>query len=333
MAHDLETRADGRVAFALVGDTAWHGLAQAQWEAGTYVPVSEMLEAAFLAKWNVRTEPWEIPAGYNADKDFVRIIRDNPFGEGVDILGQALASYHPAQNEDLAAFGDALTAGGASPESAGSIKNGRQVFLSWLLPNEMVLDASGRADVVKTYLMVTTSHDGSASTKAVVTPVRPVCRNTMTLALRTAKSSVSVRHTRGASAAIEDARRTIGLSFAYMDAFQTEVEALIQTTIKDSTFESIIARAYPKPDEEAGKASLTKWETRIDHLWDIYRGSTCENIRDTAWGAYNALTEQLDYGTRPRKGSTDGVLASAAGFDPARNAKRADLFEMVKALV
>lgn len=333
MGHSLETRADGRVAFALVGDTAWHGLAQAQWEAGTYVPVSQMLEAAFLAKWNVRTEPWEVPTGYNADKAYVRIIRDNPFGEGIDILGQALSSYTPAQNEDLAEFGDALTAGGASPESAGSIKGGRQVFLSWLLPNEMVLDASGRADIVKTYLMVTTSHDGSSSTKAVVTPVRPVCRNTMTLALRTAKQTVSVRHTRNAAAALDESRRLLGLSFTYMDAFQTEVEALIQTDITDAVFHDIITRAYAKPDDEAGKAAMTKWETRIDHLWDIYRGETCANITGTAWGAYNALTEQLDYGTRPRGGKLDGVLASAAGFDPARNSKRADLFELVKARV
>lgn len=332
MAHLLEQHKDGRVAFALVGEPAWHNLANARWEAGTHVPVSEMLRAAMLSDWNVRTEPWEIPAGYHADKPFVRIIRDNPFEQRVDILGQALASYTPNQNEDLAAFGDALTQGGASPESAGSIKGGRQVFLSWRLPHEMVIDPSGRADKVDTYLLVTTSHDGSSSTKACTTPVRVVCNNTMTLALRGAKQSVSIRHTRNSAIALDEARRQLGLSFQYMEAFQSEVEELIRVDITDTTFEAIIAAAYPMPDDEAGKASLTKWQTRQDALWDIYRGVTCTNIHGTAWGAYNALTEQLDYGTKGRKGSQEGVMASAAGFDPLRNSKRNDLFTMVKAL-
>lgn len=333
MAHMLETREDGRVTFALVGDAAWHNLANARWEAGTHVPVSEMLSSALLSGWNVRTEAWDIPAGYNADKPYMRIIRDNPFGEGVDILGQALATYTPMQNEALADFGDALTAGGASPESAGSIKGGRQVFLSWLLPREMIINEGERGDRVVTYLLVTTSHDGSGSTKAITTPVRVVCNNTMTVALRGAKQAVSIRHTRNAAVALDEARRTLGLSFAYMDTFQAEAEALIRMDITDATFEAIIKAAYPMPDEDAGKASLTKWTDKQDALWDIYRGATCANIHGTAWGAYNALTEQVDYGTRPRKGKLEGVVSSAAIFDAQRNAKRSDLFHMVKALV
>jgi len=329
MSHELEQH-EGKVAFALVGDTAWHGLANAKWDAGTVVSVSEMLEAAFLAKWNVRTEPWEIPDGYSSDKDYVRIVRTNPFTGTTDILGQALGSYTPAQNEDVATFGDALTMGGAYPETAGSIYGGKRIFLSWLLPHGMVLDESGRADEVKSYLLVTTSHDGSSSTKALVTPVRTVCRNTLMLALESAKNMVSVRHTKNAPVAIEDARKTLRISASYMDAFQREAQMLIQTDITNQQAHDIFERVYPMPDKDAGKASLTKWETKQDSLWEYYTGSTCENIIGTAWGALNALTEQVDYGTKSRSAETG--LAAAAGFDAARNNKRNEMLAVVKSV-
>jgi hypothetical protein len=53
---------------------------------------------------------------------------------------------------------------------------------------------------------------------------------------------------------------------------------------------------------------------------------------NTAWGAYNTLTERLDWFRNPRGGNAEGVLAAASGFDAATNAEKNRLLKVVKAV-
>jgi hypothetical protein len=55
-------------------------------------------------------------------------------------------------------------------------------------------------------------------------------------------------------------------------------------------------------------------------------------IKDTAWGAYNTLTERLDWYRNPRGGNAESVLAAASGFDAATNAEKNRLLGIVKEL-
>ena len=327
MAHNIEMGANGEAAIAAVGAPMWHKL-------GTVfadrVTTTEMMSAAYLSDWNVRVEPWDLPNGYRSDKEYSRIIRTNPFDGGIDVLGQGLPTYIPMQNEDLALTGDAITAGGADPESAGSLKSGRITFLSWKLPEDMFIDPAGSNDRIQTYLMLSTSHDGSQATRASVVTCRPVWWNTYTLALAGAKTSISIRHTKNSPIAIEDARKSLGMAFTYMDKFQQEVEALIHTEMTQVQVVKAFETVYAMPDKEAGKAAMTKWEAKQDALMDIYTSPTCVNIAGTAWGVYSALTEQLDYGTKSRKGNGETALIAGSGFDANRNAKRNGLLDVVK---
>jgi hypothetical protein len=78
---------------------------------------------------------------------------------------------------------------------------------------------------------------------------------------------------------------------------------------------------------------MTKWETKVDLLDEIYGGDTNGMIAGNAWGAYNALTERLDW-YRPARGSNnEGILMGASGFDPATNAEKNRLLSIVKELV
>lgn len=49
------------------------------------------------------------------------------------------------------------------------------MFGSIALERETVLDPNGVGDKINTYLLLHTSHDGSASVQASITPVRVVC--------------------------------------------------------------------------------------------------------------------------------------------------------------
>jgi phage/plasmid-like protein (TIGR03299 family) len=332
MAHELETQ-NGVASFASLREPAWHGLGTVFTEEKT---TSEMLVAANLNNWNVRLEDMPIPSHLSSDKEYQYVVRTNPTDKTqTDILGVVGERYHVLQNEDLFSFGDNILDGGGRWETAGSLKGGRQVFGSLALERETVLDPNGVADVVKTYLLINTSHDGSIAIQASITPVRVVCANTLNVALNRTKKkdgvkqSFKIRHTQTANGKVQIARETFGMANAYMDEFDKMAQSLFAQEVSAKAFNDIILAAYPKPDKDT-KGAIKKWENKVDVINDIYTGEFNGMIAGNAWGAYNALTERLDWYRSARGGSNESILASASGFDPAINAEKNRLLTVVK---
>jgi phage/plasmid-like protein (TIGR03299 family) len=332
MAHDLENQ-NGKTSFASFREPAWHGLGTVFTEEKT---TQEMLDLANLSKWNVRLEDMEIPSNLTSDKSYQYVLRTNPTDNSqTDVLGIVGERYVPLQNEDLFSFGDNILDGGGRWETAGSIKGGRVVFGSLALERETVLDPTGVADKVKTYLLINTSHDGSIAIQASITPVRVVCANTLNLALNRkkkkngVKQSFKIRHTQTAEGKIQIARETLGLANAYMDEFDIMAKAMIEKEVNAKQFNDIVLAAYAKPEKDS-KGAVKKWENKIDIINDIYTGEFNGMIAGNAWGAFNALTERLDWYRSARGGSNESILASASGFDPAINAEKNRLLDVVR---
>jgi len=334
MAHDLES-VNGQTAFASLRQPAWHGL-------GTVfeneVTTKEMLDLAHLSDWDVRLEDVAIPDGFESDKGYSFVTRTNPFDRTKnDVLGVVGERYVPMQNEDLFDFGDLMLDGGGRWETAGSIKGGRQVFGSLALERETVLDPNGVGDKVNTYLLINTSHDGSVAIQASITPVRVVCANTLNLALsavtgkKAVKQSFKIRHTATASGKVQQAREALGLANTYMDEFDIMAKSMIETEISKAKFDEIVALAYPAPKGEDKKGSFKKHNSKIDLINSIYVGDYNNTIAGTKWGAFNALTERLDWYRSARGGNNESILASASGFDPMINAEKNRLLKLVLA--
>jgi phage/plasmid-like protein (TIGR03299 family) len=335
MAHELETQ-NGVASFASFREPAWHGLGTVFTEEKT---TSEMLAAANLSNWNVRLEDMPIPSHLTSDKDYQYVVRTNPTDNSqTDVLGVVGERYHVLQNEDLFSFGDNILDGGGRWETAGSLKGGRVVFGSLALERETVLDPSGVADKINTYLLINTSHDGSIAIQASITPVRVVCANTLNVALNRTKKkdgvkqSFKIRHTQTASGKVQIARETLGMANAYMDEFDKMAQSLFAQEVNAKAFNDIILAAYPKPDKDT-KGAIKKWENKVDIINDIYTGEFNGMIAGNAWGAYNALTERLDWYRSARGGSNESILASASGFDPAINAEKNRLLTVVKSVM
>jgi phage/plasmid-like protein (TIGR03299 family) len=332
MAHNLEEYADGSVAFALRGEPAWHGLANVLFDKNAHINTSAMLDAAKLSNWNVALEPVLFPADYRTIADSFMVTRTNPVDGGKDVLAVVGDRYQVFQNEDLFSFGDNILDGGASWESAGAIKQGRQVFGALELDRTMVLDPSGIADTTKLYLVLFSSHDGSSAIHAMVTPVRVVCQNTLNMAIRGAKQSFKVRHTAKAEGRVAEARRVLGLSFEHMDAFESMAQDLFKVSITNQQFDDLIAKVYPAPDVSA-KGAFTKWTQKVDFTKALYLNSpTQQGITGTAWGALNALTERIDYFRAGKAGQTEGLMAAASGFEAGVNSEKARILSAVKEL-
>lgn len=334
MAHNLEIGEGGQVAFALRGEPAWHGLASRVFSEDESVSTSDMLDSAYLSGWNVRLEDLSVPDGYRSVDDRYMVVRTNPFDMGTDILSVVGKRYRTYQNEDLFAFGDNILDGGGKWESAGSIKDGKQVFGSLAIPHSFTLDPEGASDEVRSYLLVTTSHDGSSAIQALVTPVRVVCQNTLNMALKGCAQSYKVRHTETASGRVEEARRALNISFTYMDKFEEMAQELYAQSITDAQFDKLVATIYPEPTIDDPKLTHTRYTDKVDTIKSLYRNSpTNATITGTKWGAFNALTEYIDYYRVGRKGTDNsGILASASGFDPLINSKKNDILQLVKSL-
>jgi phage/plasmid-like protein (TIGR03299 family) len=332
MAHNLEVE-NGEVAFALRGAPAWHNLANRIFSKDEEVTTATMLEEAKLSNWNVRLSPIaeHIPESWNDVSTASLVLRDNPFNGGTDVLATVGKRYKPVQNEELFAFADAIH--DADPncrwESAGSLKKGKVVFGTVDIPRTMVLDPQGANDETKLYLIVWTSHDGSVAVQAAVTPVRVVCQNTLNLAMRNAKQSFKIRHTQSVEGRIAVARETLGLALGYFDEFEKQAQALYTQAITDAEFSKLIQTIYPKPEKDSSKAALTRWENKVVLIDDLYHNSpTNATIKGTKWGAFNALTERLDY-YRSGRGNSETLMAGASGFDPILTAEKNKLMRMV----
>ena len=319
----------GEQSFALVqsrSNPAWHSFANKIFDSEADVSVADIMDGAKLSNWNIRLE--DVAPNFpqhNFVSDSYLVVRDNPYTENkTDVLSVVGSRYKVVQNEELFSFAENLHDGNPNVkvDSAGSLKDGRIVYGSWNLPNELVLDPKGSNDKTSLYLIVWTSHDGSVAVQAAITPVRVRCQNTLNFAMKRAKQSFKIRHTATADGKILAAREALGLSVAYFDEFSKEAELLFKREITDKKFSEIINTLYPKPEQDK-KGALKKWENKVVLLDELYHNSnTNANIKGTAWGALNAFTERLDYFRTARKGNSESLAAGASGFDPVLTAEK-----------
>ena len=183
---------NGKASYASLRVPAYHQLGTVFQDE---VSTSEMLSLANLQNWNVRLEDVALPETYTSVKNNFMVVRDHPEDGNGNVLSVVGERYKVLQNEELFAFGDNLLDGGRW-EVAGSLKQGRVVFGALALERETVLDPNGVSDVIKNYLAISTSHDGSSAVQATVTPIRLTCMNTHTAVFRKgAKQSFKLRHT------------------------------------------------------------------------------------------------------------------------------------------
>jgi phage/plasmid-like protein (TIGR03299 family) len=315
--------------FASRAKVAWHGLGHV-FDENEDVNTDKMVKLAGL-DWTVGLVPLVTDNDASLDAGAFATVRTNANGSQ-SVLGVVGERYTVVQNSEALRFADNILDGGGRWETAGSIKEGAVVFGSLAVLDDIVLDPQGANDVIKTYLLVSTSHDGSSAVQVLTTPVRVVCSNTLNMAIRGTKNSVKFRHTASIEGRVLHARQSLGMAKTYFDAFEVEAQDLFRTSVTDAKFDEIIKAVFPKPETDAAKVAQTKWENRYSQLFDLWNGPTVANVKGTAWGAVQALTEQNQWYRQVRSGNVENGLAAGAGFDDATNAFRTKAFSAVKAL-
>ncbi|MCL2641729.1 MAG: DUF932 domain-containing protein, partial [Phycisphaerales bacterium] len=179
MSHEIDT-STGQAAVFVTGTPAWHRLGRTIEQAATSA------DAINLAGLNWHVAQWPInatdPTSWltTSAPDHVANVRTDTRS----ILGIVSKDYRVFQNADAFDFMDSLVGDKlAMFETAGSLKGGRKVWMLARIPKEY---RAGPDDLIKPYVLLVNSHDGTSSLRMLPTTVRVVCQNTLNLALREA---------------------------------------------------------------------------------------------------------------------------------------------------
>lgn len=237
------------------------------------------------------------------------------------VLGIVGNRYHPIQNRKGFDFIDNLVdSGDAKYVNVGTIGDGRLIYLQAKLPEGVTV----AGEPLDQYLTLSNSHDGGSSCHVLFTPIRIWCQNTLNMAVARAKNKVSMRHTASARTKLHDARTLLDIGFSYFEEVARIGEAAALTKIDDAEFERFLKTLVPDPTGE--DASTARAESKRADIRRVYnKADNLNNIKGTAWGAYNAVVEYDDhYATVKGKSPEESRLVRAV-FKPNLKAEAAKL--------
>ena len=262
----------------------WHGLGTKVEEAPTSA------DALYLAglDWKVVqehifTETGGTILGYRVN------VRDSDR----KVLGVVSERYKIIQNSEAFAFTDTLLGSGVRYETAGSLQDGRRVWLLARLPREYII----AGERISPYLVFSNSHDGSGAVKVALTPIRVVCNNTLNLALGTASRSWSMVHTGNIRDKIQEAKDTLFMAEEYMDSLGKEFERLRRQKITDGQVREYVEQLLPMEKNATPVQSKNIKNLREDMMCRYYDAPDLQGIGNNAYRFINAVS---DFATHSR---------------------------------
>lgn len=335
MSHEVET-------MMYVGQIPWHRLGV---KLDAPPTTADAMRAAGL-DWEVGLKKLSTPEGFVVDHRATYRKSDG------SILGVVGPSYRPIQNASAFAWFDPfLQSGEATLETAGSLREGKRIFI--LASLKLAASTIVPGDEVKKYILLSNSHDGTTAGRVGFTPIRVVCANTLAMAVNDSASKLlRVRHTKNSVDALNAIREVMNLANADFEATAEQYRSLAHKCINAKDLEkyvrTVFARANAKPkkapealpvveaaagaDMLAGlldrplaaarnenEPSFTEVEREsrqislVKELFETGAGNNLPGVRGTMWAAYNAVTEF----TTHHRGGSDETRALAAFNDGA----------------
>ena len=262
----------------------WHGLGTKVDEAPTS---KEALELAGL-NWKVLQKPI-----YTSSGTLIEGYKANVRNTDQNVLGIVTDRYKVVQNDEAFKFTDDLLGAGVRYETAGSLQDGKRIWLLAKLPHEYIIGG----EQISPYLVFSNTHDGSGAIKVAVTPVRVVCSNTLNLALSTAKRSWSTIHTGDINGKMDEARETLQLANKYMYCLGKEFNNLQQKKISERKVMEFIEELLPEPENASYQQKRNVARLRDDMKRRYFDAPDLKDLGNTAYRFVNAVS---DFATHAR---------------------------------
>ena len=266
MAHGIEER-NGKFSFAENGsrERAWHGLGEVVQEPMFVADAMKLCRADYQVKLQpiVALSDEVVNAIENNEFISAAVLRDLMVDNmratvRTDLnvpLGIVSSGYGLVQNEHAFKFVDMLCSGLNSErdhlptiECCGVLGKGERVFVTCKMPEDIILNPR-TDDRIETYVVFTTSHDGTGAVRCMVTNVRVVCSNTLNWAMKHNSGRISFRHSSNVMGRLdllnkenaEFAYKTLGLWNEYEKVFKESLDHLRHISLEEKAIDAIIA--------------------------------------------------------------------------------------------
>ena len=283
----------------------WHGLGTMVAEAPNS---KDALRLAGL-NWKVLQEPV-----YTENEELIQGYKANVRDTDRKVLGVVTDRYKVIQNEEAFAFTDTLLGEGVRYETAGSLQEGRRVWMLARLPREFIIGG----ERISPYMVFSNTHDGSGAVKTALTPIRVVCNNTLNLALRTAKRSWSMIHTGDISGKIEEAKNTLLLADEYMTALGQEFEDLRKIKLSEKQVLDYIKILLPMEENYSLLQKRGVEKLRADMKMRYFDAPDLKDVGNNGYRFVNAVSDFATHSTPRRKTANykENIFARTADGNP-----------------
>lgn len=329
MAHNLNMR-NGRASMMYCGEAPWHGLGT---ELEGPATAAEAIEAASL-DWTVSKVPVEanvdgrhirVPGTYAIVRDDLvyddlPLFRDDGQQDLSPVLGIVGKQYTPLQNRQAFSFFDPIVDKSAAIyHTAGALGDGERIWILAKLPDN--IRVAGK-DVVDKFLLLSNSHDGTSSVNIKFTPIRVVCQNTLSQALRQGPN-ISIVHTPSLPTRIQEAHRLLGIVKVHYLSLGEAYQEMARTRMDTATVKKYLFEVFPDPKDpqnERGKQRAADFRQKAEYVFDKGTGNTTPGVAGTLWAAYNGVVEFVDYGlpTLDRGGRLNSIWFGEGQYIKAR---------------
>ena len=294
MAHNLNFNESKKEWSFFSTEKPWHNLGQIVTGAQTAAEAIELahldfevkLKSLFIDKYDSPLQSELVLNPKRLQEHFATMRTDTG-----DVLGVVQKRYHIVQNKDVFSFFDNVidTEEDAIFETAGALGLGERIFLTAKMPHH--IDIKGIDDPTEVYILLTSSHDGSGSIVAGITPIRVVCNNTLNAALHGLKNKISIRHTANAKHNIKEAHKLMGITNMYVDSMSLVLNKMHKTYISDNVAKKLIEQVFQSQKEDS-----TRIKNIREDVWKSYQiGVGQDNIVGTAYGLFNGISFYLSH--------------------------------------
>ena len=260
-----------------------------------------------------------------------------------EILGVVSPDYKVVQNSELVYMAERIAnSDNLKIDSAGELRNGARVWLA-VQASSFNVGNHGVDDEIKPYLLLTNGHDGLFSLSATPTSVRPVCENTLNMALqegRKAKQCISIRHKGNMDEKIQDLTDTMQQFYARSKEFEQQANYLAGCNMNSTDVSEYFNASYnniiknvPVYDElktDSDHRAYNKKQATIMKWWNNFDSEA--DLGSNAWIAFNAVTKWVDHQTSFR-GDKKAENRFSANFYGTNASKKQELLSNTLAMV
>lgn len=282
MSHEVETM------FYAGREKPWHGLGT---QVATALTSADAITQAGL-DWTVVQRP--VVVDNREVPNFVANVRET---DG-NVLGIVSDRYQIVQNAEAFSFTDNLIGNDVRYDTAGSLRNGKTIWLLAKMPSTSIL-----GDAIDPYLVFTNSHDGFGAIKVALSPIRVVCNNTLNLALSSASRSWTTKHIGNIEAKLSEARRTLELANDYMSALNNKADELANSPIKLGEVETFISELFPLEEDASDRKKETAKKIK-DAIMICYFSPDIKKFMNTKYGVINAISDWCGH-AEPSRATAD----------------------------